>query len=157
VTCVCFQVRPLCVDCGRMCFLSIRRGTAHTRKDGHAPLSSQLVVLFHVFLIVLFYVLFVCKCVLYYCHRVATQLQLTYVSIAIYRTTVSITHLSYDSLPEVPVSNLGRKSCYPVTFSCLLLWPETNRWGNRSNQATTAAFHIPSSSLFNIVSPLYGL
>jgi len=27
-------------------------------------------------LIVFFYVLFVCKCVLYYCHRVATQLQL---------------------------------------------------------------------------------
>jgi hypothetical protein len=33
-------------------------------------------VLFHVFcLIVLFCVLFVCKCVLYYCHRVSTQLQ----------------------------------------------------------------------------------
>jgi hypothetical protein len=32
-------------------------------------------------LIVLFCVLFVCKCVLYYCHRVATQLQLTYISI----------------------------------------------------------------------------
>jgi hypothetical protein len=28
-------------------------------------------------LIVLFYVLFVCKCVLNYCHRMATQLQLT--------------------------------------------------------------------------------
>ena len=27
--------------------------------------------------IVLFCVLFVCKCVLYYCHRVLTQLQLT--------------------------------------------------------------------------------
>jgi hypothetical protein len=30
-----------------------------------------------------FYVLFVCKCVLYNCHRVATQLQLTNISISI--------------------------------------------------------------------------
>jgi len=28
----------------------------------------------------LFYVLFVCKYVLYYCHRLSTQLQLTYIS-----------------------------------------------------------------------------
>jgi hypothetical protein len=33
--------------------------------------------------IVLFCVLFVCKWVLYYCHRVSTQLQLTYISISI--------------------------------------------------------------------------
>jgi hypothetical protein len=38
-------------------------------------------VLFWVFcFIVLFYILFVCKCVLYYCQRVSTQLQLTNIS-----------------------------------------------------------------------------
>ena len=35
-------------------------------------------------LFMLFYVLFVCKCVLYHCHRVFTQLQLTNIYIYIY-------------------------------------------------------------------------
>jgi len=54
-------------------------------------------------LIVLFYVLFVCKCVLYYCHRVPTQLQLnisyrTVIYHIIYRIIYHIIyHWSYIS------------------------------------------------------------
>jgi len=49
-------------------------------KTGRGPHSSKLVVIFVVLLLfVLLYVLFMCKCVLYYCHRVTTQLLLTYI------------------------------------------------------------------------------
>ena len=65
-------------------------------KTGHGPHSSKIIfvlfcVLFY-FCVVLcivcfvsFCVLSVCKCVLYYCHRVATQLQSTYVSYHIHQ------------------------------------------------------------------------
>ena len=52
-------------------YTSQRQGTVHT-------LPNQWTVLFYVLFvsIVFFYVLFLCKCVLYYGHRVSTQLQL---------------------------------------------------------------------------------
>ena len=49
-------------------------------KTGHDPHSSTLVICVVLLLFVLFYVLFMCKCVLYYCHRLTTQLQLTNIS-----------------------------------------------------------------------------
>jgi hypothetical protein len=50
-------------------------------KTGHGQHSSKVVALCVVLLLfVLFYVLFVCKCVLNYCHLVSTQFQLTNIS-----------------------------------------------------------------------------
>jgi len=43
-------------------------------------------------LTVLFYVLFVCKCVLYYCHRVSTQLQLNIYHISYHIISYHISH-----------------------------------------------------------------
>jgi magnesium-transporting ATPase (P-type) len=59
------------------CFFLSCKANARVKlaKTGHGPHSSKLVVICVVLLLfVLFYVLFVCKCVLYYCHRVTTQL-----------------------------------------------------------------------------------
>jgi hypothetical protein len=51
------------------CFFFNCKANARVKpaKTGHGPTLSLIFVLF--------YVLFVCICVLYYCHRVATQLQ----------------------------------------------------------------------------------
>jgi len=47
-------------------------------KTGHGPHTSKIFcVVLCIACFVSFCVSFVCKCVLYYCHRVATQLQLT--------------------------------------------------------------------------------
>jgi hypothetical protein len=62
-----------------LCFL--RRGYPDWGFSVHDPHSSKFVVLFYVlFVSYRSNVLFVCKCVLYYCHGVTTQLQLTNIS-----------------------------------------------------------------------------
>jgi len=49
-------------------------------KTGHGPHSSKIFVLFYVLFILCRSVHCLCDCLLYYCHRVATQLQLTNIS-----------------------------------------------------------------------------
>jgi len=60
-----------------MFFLSCKASAkAKPAETGHGPHTSKIFVFFYVF--VLCRSMYgVCKCVLYYCHRVATQLQVT--------------------------------------------------------------------------------
>ena len=67
---------------GFPCFFLGCKANARVKlaKMGHGPHSSNCCVVLCIVCFVSFYVLFVCKCVLYYCHRVKTQLQLTNIS-----------------------------------------------------------------------------
>ena len=94
-------------------------------KKGHGPHSSKLVVICVVrLLFVLFYVLFVCKCVLYYCHRVTTQLQLTNISYHNqwgFKVLISLADVSEDTcyihLLSFPWNMFGDSFCSWPTHS----------------------------------------
>jgi len=75
------------------CFLLSCKANARVKlaKTGHGPHSYKLVVICVVLLLfMLFHILFICKCVLYYCHRVTTQLQLANISYHIYHISILI-------------------------------------------------------------------
>ena len=73
---------------GFPCFFLSCKANARVKpvKTGHGPHSSKIFVILNFYVVLgivcflSFCVLFVYKCVLYYCHRVATQLQLTTMS-----------------------------------------------------------------------------
>jgi hypothetical protein len=97
--------------------------------------------------IVLFYVLFVCKCVLYYCHRVATQLQLNIsyiISYCIVSYIISYYIISYHTIspgkePTLPTN--GRLSDLHISARC---------FGEEKN-------HLPLSSPQSSHDGSYGL
>jgi len=68
------------------CFFLSCKANARVKlaKTGHGTHFSKLVICFVLLLFVFFYVLFVCKCVLYHYQQLATQFQLTNISYHIF-------------------------------------------------------------------------
>ena len=107
---------------GFLCFFLSCKTNARVKpaKTGHRPHSSKFLCCSMYFCVVLcivcfvsFSVLFVCICVLYYCHRVATQLQLNIYHIISYHI-VSYHIISYHIISYHTISY----HMFSVLFVC---------------------------------------
>jgi hypothetical protein len=90
---------------------------------GHGPHSSKIFVLFYTLFVLCRSVYCLCvKCVLYYCHRVATQLQLTNISYILYHISYILYLISYI-LYLITQSHRNWTECSTASEGCAV----TNR------------------------------
>jgi len=97
------------------CFFLSCKANARVKpaKMGHGPHSSKIFVVLCIFCFVLFCVLFVCKCVLHYWHRVATLLQLTNISYHISYHNIISYHFIYHITSHIYHNII---SCHIITY-----------------------------------------
>jgi len=103
------------------CFFLSRKANARVKpaKMGHGPHSSYFLCCSMYFCVVLciacfvsFSVLFVCICVLYYCHRMATQMQLNIsYRMSTYAHTSTVTCFGIYSAPHTHTHTHLTRNC----------------------------------------------
>jgi len=110
----------------RAFFSVVRQTQGKTRKHWARPALFQISCFF-----VFLYVLFVCKYVLYYCHRVSTQLQITNIPYDILCPPVCGCYTFWGRVQKLTARALQTRSCcFIITFQYVVgtaghIWRQT--------------------------------